>query len=153
MDVSCSPILAATSIHTDLARNIWNPSRQREVIEAIGGHYHFSKRLIMSIWAWDMCKMELNRRKAAARENAVQPPQHTPSDGHAIATAAAAALSTVDLAGGKTPAYTTGFTTKSDHTSAMGNLQDIFAAENLATFKMMQDNLSYTSMDQESKCG
>ncbi|CAK7222676.1 hypothetical protein SBRCBS47491_004940 [Sporothrix bragantina] len=39
--------------------NIWNPSKQRGVVEAIGRRYNFSRRLTRSIWAWDEVKKQL----------------------------------------------------------------------------------------------
>lgn len=137
--------------------NVWNPSNQRKVVEAIGEHYHFSKRLQMSIWAWDLYKKELLHQKNNARRNALHPAKtrkSNPSDGNVIAAVAEAAISTVDLEDGKirrAAARSTGFSERSGDASSK-ELEDLFAPENLATFKIMQENLNYTTMDQESKC-
>ncbi|KAL1903438.1 hypothetical protein Sste5346_000064 [Sporothrix stenoceras] len=48
--------------------NIWNPSDQKGIVEAIGSRYHFSKRLTMSIWAWDRVKKKILDEKQAARK-------------------------------------------------------------------------------------
>ncbi|OAA59828.1 ADP-ribosylation factor [Niveomyces insectorum RCEF 264] len=58
--------------------NIWNPGLQRDVIEAIGRQYGFSKRLTMSIWAWDAVKtklQELKRAQQRQQQQKTQPPQ------------------------------------------------------------------------------
>ncbi|EFX06008.1 ADP-ribosylation factor [Grosmannia clavigera kw1407] len=126
--------------------NIWNPSRQRSTIKAIGKHYNFSKRLILSIWAWDAVKEELIKKKREAAEAALlarDPGRVFRSKGNAHLNDlengvngrldAAASSVSVSSAGSK----------NEDNSDLAG----IFDPKSMATFAMMQKTIDYTSID------
>lgn len=110
----------------------------------------------MSIWAWDVVKKVLLHKQQLAqreellnhrhiyhpRDHAPPPPPPPLPRGDLENGMAAAAADGADGGVGKRPGQP----------AAGGRLNDISAPENLATFKMMQDNLNYTSIDQEQPC-
>ncbi|CAK7209678.1 hypothetical protein SCUCBS95973_000521 [Sporothrix curviconia] len=155
--------------------NIWNPSKQRGVVQAIGQRYHFSRRLTRSIWAWDEVRKQLGASKHAHAGHSSQIGRasqtglgsvHRPSTS-ATRTLADLEHGLVELAAvGASSTLVSGFEDEA-------KLASIFAAQNvdgaaapppsrqgvaakntslagdLAVFKMMQDILNYTTIDQE----
>ncbi|CAK7203328.1 hypothetical protein SEUCBS139899_006059 [Sporothrix eucalyptigena] len=143
--------------------NIWNPSTQRGLIEAIGRRYHFSRRLTTSIWAWDGVKDKLQESKHAGHghphklhhERPGSRITHRPStsnrsvaDLEAAIVASSARASGIDVEGKLGPSVfaSPGFEDDARPAAMADNTR---ASGDLAVFKMMQGILNYTTIDQE----
>ncbi|KJR85274.1 uncharacterized protein SPSK_08677 [Sporothrix schenckii 1099-18] len=145
--------------------NVWNPSAQQGIVEAIGRRYHFSRRLTMSIWAWDQVKAKLLEAKSAEEPwrrpsptQASAPPPPPPQavvdiETGAVATAVASTAPGVD-ADGK---FGASFVAAPESPPAGGaalasaaeDALDAMVSSNKAVFQIMQDSLNYTTIDQE----
>ncbi|KIH91316.1 ADP-ribosylation factor [Sporothrix brasiliensis 5110] len=146
--------------------NVWNPSAQQGIVEAIGRRYHFSRRLTMSIWAWDQVKAKLLEAKSAEElwrrpspPQASAPPPPPPQsvvdiETGAVATAVASPASNGVDSDGK---FGASFVAAPESppaggaalASAADDALDAMVSSNKAVFQIMQGSLNYTTIDQE----
>lgn len=152
--------------------NIWNPSTQRGIVEAIGSRYHFSKRLTMSIWAWDEVRKKLGDSEQVVRKDKVQHPKlhrwrvllprttaHLPQPAQSTTYvdngSLEAAIASARASGEDNEEKNTASAAAKPESGGIQSgksFHHTLDAQTLGVFRVMQSNLNYNTVDQEKSC-
>lgn len=123
--------------------NIWNPSQQRKIIDLIGAKYGFSTRLKLTIYAWDHMK-QIIRDQSKPKPTA----KPTPAPGNPAKFSA-------NLSEAEKGATSTDGSQTSGHVLSPEEIEyrtQLVQPDNIAIFHLMQEQMNYTSIDQEKQC-